>query len=194
MERIEEMEETNELEVLTENKAEVMRNELRQDPEVLNLVRTIDARNQIELLEFGKEPAVEISTFADRILESMRSSSLTDSGEMLKQLGKTMDKFDKNDFEEQKGFLGKLFKRSDKLIEKVFGKYQTIGKEIEKIHIEISKYKDEMIRSTTNMDEMYDQNYNYYMALEKYVIAGQLKAEELRINLNDLQERANNGD
>ncbi|WP_432353636.1 toxic anion resistance protein [Sporosarcina sp. A2] len=188
------MEETNELEVLTENKAEVMRNELRQDPEVLNLVRTIDARNQIELLEFGKEPAVQISTFADRILDSMRSSSVTDSGEMLRQLGKTMDKFDKNDFEEQKGFLGKIFKRGDKLIEKVFGKYQTIGKEIEKIHIEISKYKDEMIRSTTNMDEMYDQNYNYYMALEKYVIAGQLKAEELRGKLDELQQRASNGD
>lgn len=190
------MEETKnyEVEVLTENKAEALRLQLRQDPEVQNLVRSIDTRNQTGLLEFGKEPAVEISTFADRILASMRSSSVTDSGEMLKQLGKTMDKFDKNDFDEPKGFLGKFFKRGDKLIEKVFGKYQTLGKEIEGIHIGISKYKDEMIRSTTNMDEMYDQNYNYYMALEKYVVAGQIKAEELRALVPGLEQRSAGGD
>ena len=190
------MEETKnyEVEVLTENKAEALRLQLRQDPEVQNLVRSIDTRNQTGLLEFGKEPAVEISTFADRILASMRSSSVTDSGEMLRQLGKTMDKFDKNDFDEPKGFLGKFFKRGDKLIEKVFGKYQTLGKEIEGIHIEISKYKDEMIRSTTNMDEMYDQNYNYYMALEKYVVAGQIKAEELRALVPGLEQRSAGGD
>ncbi|WP_301107561.1 toxic anion resistance protein [Sporosarcina sp.] len=182
------------VEVLTENKAEQMRNELRQSPEVLNLVRTIDTRNQMSLLDFGKEPAVEISTFADRILSTMSSSSVTDSGEMLRQLGKTMDKFDKNDFDEPKGFLGKIFKRGDKLIEKVFGKYQTIGKEIEGIHIEISKYKDEMIRSTHNMDEMYEQNFNYYMALEKYVVAGQIKVEELRTLTPALEQRATNGD
>src|SRR4051812_41568748 len=124
-----------EVEVLTENKADARRLQLRQDPEVQNLVRSIDTRDQTGLLEFGKEPAVEISTFADRILASMRSSSVTDSGEMLKKLGKTMDKFDKNDFDEPKGFLGKIFKRGDKLIEKVFGKYQTLGKEIEGIHV-----------------------------------------------------------
>lgn len=182
------------VEVLTENKAEQLRKEMRQDPEVLNLVRTIDTRNQMGLLDFGKEPAVEISTFADRILATMSSSSVTDSGEMLRQLGKTMDKFDKNDFDEPKGFLGKIFKRGDKLIEKVFGKYQTIGKEIEGIHIEISKYKDEMIRSTNNMDEMYEQNFNYYMALEKYVVAGQIKVEELRLLTPALEQRAMNGD
>ena len=28
---------------------------------------------------------------------------------MLRKLGKTMDKFDKNDFDEPKGFMGKFF-------------------------------------------------------------------------------------
>ncbi|CAM3236142.1 toxic anion resistance protein [Filibacter tadaridae] len=183
-----------EVELLTENKAEAMRVQLRNDPEVQNLVRSIDTRNQTGLLEFGKEPAVEISTFSDRILASMQSSSVTDSSVMLRQLGKTMDKFDKNDFDEPKGFIGRLFNRGEKMIEKVFGKYQTIGKEIEKIHIEISKYQDEMVRSTNNMDEMYEQNYNYYMALEKYVVAGQVKVEEMKELVPALQQRAAGGD
>ncbi|OAH61150.1 toxic anion resistance protein [Domibacillus aminovorans] len=184
----------NELEVLTENKAEDMRLQLRNEPEVLDLARSIDIRNQTGLLEFGKEPAVEISQFSDRILASMRSTSVTDSGTLLKQLGKTMDQFDKNDFAEPKGFLGKLFNRGEKMIEKIFGKYQTLGRDIEKIHIEISKYKDEMIRSTNNMDEMYQQNYQYYMALEKYVVAGQIKVEELKSHLPSLEKRSAAGD
>lgn len=184
----------NELEVLTENKAEDMRLQLRNEPEVLDLARSIDVRNQTGLLEFGKEPAVEISQFSDRILASMRSTSVTDSGTLLKQLGKTMDQFDKNDFAEPKGFLGKLFNRGEKMIEKIFGKYQTLGRDIEKIHIEISKYKDEMIRSTNNMDDLYQQNYQYYMALEKYVVAGQMKVEELKSHLPSLEKRSAAGD
>nr|WP_173799928.1 toxic anion resistance protein [Domibacillus mangrovi] len=184
----------NELEVLTENKAEDMRLQLRNEPEVLDLASSIDVRNQTGLLEFGKEPAVEISQFSDRILASMRSTSVTDSGTLLKQLGKTMDQFDKNDFAEPKGFLGKLFNRGEKMIEKIFGKYQTLGRDIEKIHIEISKYKDEMVRSTNNMDEMYQQNYQYYMALEKYVVAGQMKVEELKSHLPSLEKRSAAGD
>lgn len=184
----------NEMELITENKAEAMRLQLRNEPEVLDLARSIDIRNQTGLLEFGKEPAVEISQFSDRILASMRSTSVTDSGTLLKQLGKTMDQFDKNDFAEPKGFLGKLFNRGEKMIEKIFGKYQTLGRDIEKIHIEISKYKDEMIRSTNNMDEMYQQNYQYYMALEKYVVAGQIKVEELKSLLPGLEKRSAGGD
>lgn len=74
----------------------------------------------MELLEFGKEPALEISKFSDRILSMMRTNSVTDSGAMLTQLGKIMDRFDKNDFEEQKGLLSKLFKRGNSMIEKIF--------------------------------------------------------------------------
>jgi uncharacterized protein YaaN involved in tellurite resistance len=181
-------------EILTENKSEELRLQLRNEPEVQSLVNNIDPKNQMAILEFGKEPAEEVSRFSDRILSTMRSSSVTDSGSMLKQLGKIMDKFDKKDFDEPKGFIGKLFNRGEKVIEKIFGKYQTIGKEIEKVHIEISKYKDEMIQSTNTMDEMYENNYKFYMELEKYVVAGQMKAEELKQLISGLEQRVSNGD
>ncbi|TMU87102.1 toxic anion resistance protein [Bacillus sp. BHET2] len=182
-------------EVITEKKAEDIRNELRKDPEVIRLSQQVDTKNQMELLEFGKEPAVQISQFSDRILSMMRTTEVTDSGEMLKQLGKIMDRFDKKDFEEKKsGLLGKLFNRGNDMIEKIFGKYQTLGGEIEKVHVEISKYKDEMTRSTMTLEEMYENNINYYMALEKYVVAGQIKLDELNNMLPGYEQKAMNGD
>ena len=49
---------------------------------------------RLKILEFGKEPAVQISRFSDQILGNMRTTKVEDSGELLKQLGRIMDKFD----------------------------------------------------------------------------------------------------
>ncbi|WP_110927037.1 toxic anion resistance protein [Bacillus massiliglaciei] len=178
------------------NKTEEIKFQLRKEPDVLHLAEQVDVKDQLALLEFGKEPANEISKFSDRILNSMRSSSMEDSSELLKQLGKIMDKFDSKDFaEEKKGLFGKLFSRGEKMIEKIFGKYQSMGSEIDKIYVEISKYQDEMVSSTNNLEEMYEQNFNYYLALEKYAIAGEMKAEEIRTQLlPQVEQRAQSGD
>ncbi len=60
-----------------------------------------------------KEPSMEISRFADQILHTMSLSKIEDSGELLKQLGKIMDRFDSKDFAEEKsGFFSRMFKKS----------------------------------------------------------------------------------
>ncbi|MDF2904039.1 MAG: hypothetical protein K0S25_1677 [Bacillus sp. (in: firmicutes)] len=169
---------------------------LRQEPEVQQLARSIDARDQIQILEFGKEPAVQISRFSDQILGNMRTTKIEDSGELLTQLGKIMDRFDKKDFEKTSpGLFGKLFKKGEKLVDKLFGKYQTMGSEIDKVYVQISKYQSEMVNSTTMLEQMYEQNYQYYLTLEKYVVAGELKAEEMKKqDLPALETKAAAGD
>lgn len=181
---------------LSETKVSELKLALRNDPEVQNLARSIDERDQIQILEFGKEPAVQISRFSDQILSNMRTTKVEDSGELLKQLGRIMDKFDKKDFEKNSGgILGKLFKKGEKVVEKLFGKYQTMGNEIDKVYVEISKYQSEMVNSTTMLENMYEQNYQFYLDLEKYAVAGQMKADELKTHqLPQLESRAAGGD
>ncbi|WP_420828168.1 toxic anion resistance protein [Cytobacillus citreus] len=183
-------------EKLTEATASEIKLALRNDAEVQNLARSIDERDQIQILEFGKEPATQISRFSDQILGNMRATKVEDSGELLKQLGKIMDKFDKKDFEKtSSGFFGKIFKKGEKLVDKLFGKYQTMGMEIDKVYVEISKYQNEMVDSTTMLDQMYEQNYQYYLTLEKYAVAGQMKVDELKENqLPQLEARTASGD
>jgi uncharacterized protein YaaN involved in tellurite resistance len=181
---------------LSETKVSELKLALRNNPEVQNLARSIDERDQIQILEFGKEPAVQISRFSDQILSNMRTTKVEDSGELLKQLGRIMDKFDKKDFEKTSGgIFGKLFKKGEKMVEKLFGKYQTMGKEIDKVYVEISKYQSEMVNSTTMLENMYEQNYQFYLDLEKYAVAGQMKADELKAHqLPQLESRAVGGD
>ncbi len=180
----------------SESKVSELKLALRNNPEVQNLARAIDERDQIQILEFGKAPAEQISRFSDQILSNMRTTKVEDSGELLKQLGRVMDKFDKKDFEKTSGgIFGKLFKKGEKIVEKLFGKYQTMGKEIDKIYVEISKYQSEMVDSTNMLENMYEQNYQYYLELEKYAVAGQMKAEEVKTKqLPGLEQRAAGGD
>ncbi|MBT2737057.1 toxic anion resistance protein [Bacillus sp. ISL-7] len=182
--------------ILTETKVSDIKLALRKEPEIQNLARTIDERDQIQVLEFGKEPAVQISRFSDQILNNMKTSKVEDSGELLKQLGRIMDKFDAKDFQKtSSGFFGKLFKKGEKVVEKLFGKYQTMGSEIDKVYIEISKYQHEMVDATNMLEQMYEQNYQYYLTLEKYIVAGEIKVEELKNNqLPQLESRAGAGD
>ncbi|MEQ2528485.1 toxic anion resistance protein [Robertmurraya yapensis] len=180
---------------LSETKVSEIKLALRNEPEVQQLARSIDEKDQIQVLEFGKEPAVQISRFSDQILGNMRATKVEDSGELLKQLGRIMDKFDKKDFEKTSGgVFGKLFKKGEKVIEKLFGKYQTMGGEIDKVYVEISKYQSEMVDSTHMLEQMYEQNYQYYLTLEKYVVAGGMKVEELKNQLPLLESRAATGD
>lgn len=181
---------------LNETKASDIKLALRKEKEVQDLARTVDERDQIQILEFGKEPAVQISRFSDQILSNMRTTKLEDSGELLKQLGRIMDKFDPKDFDKSsKGLFGKLFKKGEKMIEKIFGKYQTMGHEIDKVYVEISKYQHEMVDSTNMLEQMYEQNYQYYLTLEKYVVAGQMKVEDLKnTQIPQLESRAAAGD
>ncbi|WP_284035960.1 toxic anion resistance protein [Neobacillus sp. 114] len=183
-------------EMLTEKKVSDIKLALRKEPEIQNLARSIDERDQIQVLEFGKEPAVQISRFSDQILSNMRTTKVEDSGELLKQLGRIMDKFDPKDFQKSSGGLfSKLFKKGEKMVEKLFGKYQTMGSEIDKVYVEISKYRSEMVDSTNMLESMYEQNYQYYLTLEKYVVAGELKVEDLKNNqLPQLEARAASGD
>lgn len=167
---------------------------LKQDPEVLKLAASIDVKNQVELLEFGREPANEISAFTGKVLNSVQANSMEESSELLNQLGKIMDKFDKKDFVEKKGLINKVFNRGNKIIEKLFSKYQTMGTEIDKVYVEITKYESEMKKSTTTLEELYDQNFRYFMELEKYIAAGDVRIQELKAEEPTVRLKAETGD
>ncbi|MFD4703931.1 toxic anion resistance protein [Gottfriedia sp. NPDC058432] len=179
-------------EILQAN-ANDMKLQLRNEPEVHRLAGSIDHKNQIALLEYGKEPATEISTFSGKILNTIKASSMEESSVLLKQLGKIMDRFDAKDFAEEKGLFSKIFNRGQKLIDKLFDKYQSMGTEIDKVYVEITKYEHEMKTSTNTLEQLYEQNVTYYMELEKYIVAAEMKAEELKTQLPALTERAGSG-
>ena len=170
---------------------------LKTEPSVLQLADKIDAKNQIAVLEFGKDTAKGISTFSDRMLATIKTSNLEKSSALLNNLNKIMDRFDPKEFlEEEKkgGFLKRIFSRSKEQLERILSKYDTMSKEVDAVHYEIQKYETEMKRNTIELEQMYEENLNYFHSLSEHVAAIEVKVEQLQAQLPILESRGNEGD
>ena len=170
---------------------------LKTEPSVLQLADKIDAKNQIAVLEFGKDTAKGISTFSDRMLATIKTSNLEKSSALLNNLNKIMDRFDpKEILEEEKkgGFLKRIFSRSKEQLERILSKYDTMSKEVDAVHYEIQKYEVEMKRNTVELEQMYEENLKYFHSLSEHVAAIEVKIEQLQAHLPVIESRANEGD
>lgn len=170
--------------------------QLKQQPQVITLAQKIDVKNQIAVLEFGKETAQGISTFSDRMLATIKQSNLEKSTTLLNNLNKIMDRFDPQDFQEQekKGFLKKLFSKSKEQLERILSKYDSMNKEVDVVYTEIQKYEVEMKHNTVQLEQMYDENLNYFHSLSEHIAAIDLKVGDLRQQLPALKSKAETGD
>jgi len=179
-----------------EQKAISISEQLKTSPQVIQIASNINIKNANAVLEFGNEPAQQISKFADQILNSIKTSSVEDSGVMIKELTSIMKKFDKQDFEEEKnGFFAKLFSKPSKAIDKMLGKYKTIGGEIDKIYTQLSGYKVEINNTNLLLENLYNQNFEYYGELEKYIAAGNMVAQKYESeDIPKLKALASNGE
>lgn len=117
-----------------EKKKSEVRAKVQESPEVRSIVRQINIEDVGSIMMFGKKTAEEVSRFSDAILHSMETTKVEDSGELLNQLNKIMDKFDIKDFEDKRpGFLGKLFSKAKNTVEALFQKYNSMGDEVDKV-------------------------------------------------------------
>ncbi|MCD2346618.1 toxic anion resistance protein [Clostridium guangxiense] len=164
-----------------EEKLENIKKELKNSPEVIQISKKLDVSNINAIMEFGSEPASEISKFSDKILNTMKVSSVENSGALLKELTVIMKRFDKEELEEKpESFFSRIFNSSKKTIQSILSKYQSLGGEIDKIYSRITSYKSEIEKTNKMLEEMFSQNFNYYTELEKYCAACELAINEIQ--------------
>ncbi|AET67424.1 uncharacterized protein involved in tellurite resistance [Desulfosporosinus orientis DSM 765] len=168
---------------LEKQKNEVM-TKVKDGPEVRSIVRQINIEDVGSIMSFGKNTAEEVSRFSDAILQSMQTTKVEDSGELLLQLNKIMEKFDIKDFEEkQPGFFEKMFSKAKNTVEALFKKYNSMGDEVDKVFVTLKQYEAEINKANQNLDEMFNRNIVYYEQLGQYIYAGQVVLEELKTNI-----------
>lgn len=163
-----------------EKKKQEITEKLKNSPEVQSIVRSINVYDTNNILTFGKETAEEISKFTDKVLQTMEVTKVEDSGQLLVQLNKIMDKFDIKEFEEKNpGLLEKLFSKAKNNIEALFQKYHTMGEEVDKVYVELKKYEAEINQTNKQLEVMFVKNVEYYEQLTKYILASEIAIEEL---------------
>lgn len=153
-----------------------IKQELASSADIDRIVSTINLNDSNTIVKFGAVAAEEISKASDQVLNSMTIDQVNDAGIMLKELGKIMERFDINEIKDDKpGFFGNLKKK----LEKIIGKYETMGNDVDKIYIELKKYEKEIGDANNKLDNMYEANLGYYQELVKYIMAGEQAVKEL---------------
>ena len=156
-------------------KTDEIKQQLATSDEIDKLVSTINLNDSSTIVKFGAEAAEEISKASDQVLNSMSIEQINDTGVMLKNLAAIMDQFDIKEIQDDKpGFFGNLKKK----LEKILNKYDTMGKEIDKIYVQLKQYETEIEQANTKLDNMYDANLGYYQQLVKYIMAGEQAVKE----------------
>lgn len=176
---------------------QLMTQRLENSKEIDDIVSTINVYAPQELVVFGADAAEGISKCSDQILNSVDMAKINDSGELLKTLGKIMDKFDLQEISanEKKGIFGKLFVGVQKQLEQILAKYHTMGEEVDKIYVKLKEYEVEIKQSNEKLEQMFETNVAYYQSLVKYILAGEQGLKEIDQYLEQMrQDYAKNQD
>lgn len=166
-------------------KSDEIKQQLATSEEIDKLVSTINVNDPNTIVKFGAEAADQISAASDQVLNSMSIQQINDTGVMLKNLAAIMDQFDAKELEDKPGLFSKLKKN----IEKILNKYDTMGKEIDKIYVQLKGYETEIEQANTKLDNMYEANIGYYQQLVKYIMAGEQGVKELDAFIEEYQKK-----
>ena len=177
------------LKQLTPATADETKRQLRQSAEVQQIANRINIKNQLELMAFGQEPSTKLARSSDQILSVLAKSSVNESGDVMKQLESLMQKFDKKELIEQQSFFGKLFKRKKSNQEDLYTKYNGLGREIEKMHYQFVLMEEALASDNRMLARLYQENLTYYLELEKYIVAAEMKLDEVTSTLIPMYEK-----
>lgn len=152
----------------------------------------VDVNDSTQILQFGAAAQNKISEFSDSVLQSVKTKSTGEVGDLLSELVVQVKDFDTNMPEtlNPKG-LQAIFFNVQKQIEKIIAKYNKVETNVSKIEKQLETQKIRMLKDITIFDTMYEKNLEYFKELSLYIIAGEKKLEELKnVVLPELQKQA----
>ena len=145
-----------------------------KDPKVIEkLTSEIDISDTGTIVSFGKEAAEGIARCSDSVLRSVEMDRINQTSALMRSLTTIMDKFDPKELTEEKRGLAKLFGKAKEQLQKILDKYNTMGAEIEKIAVELKKYEMQIGKSNQSLEQLFQENINFFQSLEDYIIAGE---------------------
>lgn len=184
---------------VTENEIQQFTNtykeQLRNDPQTLALVSTINVTDTKSILAFGEQASEGVTSISDRLLHSVKAVDQEQAGAILVQLTKIMQKFDIKDFENIKepGLIEKIFKKFKNSIDAMLDRYESMGSEVDKIYMILKRFEAEIMQDSQNLSDLYKANIAYYQELERHIVAGELALKELdEVYLPQYEKQAQN--
>lgn len=156
------------------------------------LASQIDPRNQQAISMYGTQAQSKLVHFSSSMLDHVKSKDVGEIGEIIHDLMKKLEQVNPDELSvEKKGFFSRIFNKVSRSVNEVLAKYQKTGAQIDRITVRLEHSKNVLIKDNKLLEQMYEKNKEYFLALNIYIAAGELKLEELQTKIiPELQRKA----
>lgn len=181
----------------TKNNIITLRDSLReriiQSGEAKQISDEMSIANMTTIIEFGKPVSEQMSSVADEVLKRSKNELLDEATNLMKSIGKIMEKVDIGeitdiDVNKNKGFLSRITNSAQKKLDQLRAKYDNIGNDIEKICVTLRVYEDQIKRANADIQKLYDNGVVTYQNLVKYTVAGEYALDEVNSYIQKVEQ------
>lgn len=159
--------------------------------EVTKISQSFDPRRPDAIHTLGSQSGAKVVQYSDKLLSQVKSKDLEGLGDNLNEvvlLAKGINIGSLVDSSKSKiPFIGSLIDSFKMSKEKVLGKYDSLSKQIEKLVIEMKGSQVRLATRIQDLEKVYVFNVEEYHTLECYILVGEVKSEELRAEIAELQ-------
>ncbi|MGK9325096.1 toxic anion resistance protein [Aerococcus urinaeequi] len=152
----------------------------RQD-QAKALSEKIDASDSQSIVSYGAMAQKQIGDFSHQIIAQVQNQDLDVVGEQLRELLGRLNDTDPSQLTNQKqNRIQRWFKKQKASLYEMNAKYQKVGYQIDEIAGHLTLQKNGLLNDNLQLDSLYQQNLEFFEALNVYIAAAQIKAERLR--------------
>ena len=163
-----------------------------------DMKRIQDIKSKIEpldndaLISYGSNAQEALSKFSHQMLNEVQSKDVGPIGETLESLMKKLKEIDPDELtNDKKNIVSRLFGRMKKSVNELISKHQSVASQVDRISIQLEHAKEILVKDVHLLDNLYEQNKNYFDAINVYIAAAELKKEEIETEvLPALREKA----
>ncbi|PPA71837.1 toxic anion resistance protein [Jeotgalibacillus proteolyticus] len=156
------------------------------------IAQKIDPSDHQSILEYGTAAQSKLSNFSHSMLDHVQRKDVGPVGDILKELMDRLEQIDPEELSDQKkGVISKLFNRVSRSVNEILSKYQKLGAQVDRISIKLDHSKKSLMDDIQMLEQLYQQNKDYFQALNIYIAAAEIKREELeQKTLPELRKKA----
>lgn len=156
------------------------------------LAKQIDPANHQAMISYGTPAQSKLLSFSHTMLEHVQKKDVGEVGTIINDLMKKFSDVNPDELKPEKSsFFARMFGKISGSVQEVLSKYQKTGAQIDRISVKLERSKNALLSDIVMLDKLYENNKEYFHALNVYIAAGELKLEELHEKtIPELKKRA----
>ncbi|RFU68524.1 toxic anion resistance protein [Bacillus sp. V59.32b] len=156
------------------------------------LAKQIDPKNHQAMISYGTPAQSKLLSFSETMLGHVQKKDIGEVGTIISDLMKKLNDVNPDELKpEKRTLIGRMFGKVSGSVQEVLSKYQKTGAQIDRISVKLDGSKNVLLSDIVMLDKLYENNKEYFQALNVYIAAGEIKLEELHgITIPELRKMA----